>query len=109
LISNKPKHCPTRTDTSPWDIRTRGHEGNTAQIQQKNKNCNIKATRQVVLCEIPKYLSCCKNKGKNISDKKHQGSITQDDDKPGSNTSIDHVYANVTCLHYTVSLIRFNS
>jgi hypothetical protein len=63
------------------------------EIQQKIKNCDIKATRQVVLCKIPKCLSCCENKDKNKSHKKHRGSITQGNNKPGSNTSIYHVDA----------------
>jgi hypothetical protein len=61
------------------------------EIQQQIKNCDIKANIQVTTCQIPKYLSCCKNKGKKRSHKKHRGSITQDDGQPGSNTSIDHV------------------
>jgi hypothetical protein len=48
----------------------------------------------VVICQIPKCLSCCENKGKKRSHKKHRWSITQDDRKPGSNTSIDHVDAD---------------
>jgi hypothetical protein len=63
------------------------------EIQQQIKNCNIKANRQVATCQIPKCLSCCENKGKKRSHKKHRGSITQDNSQPGSNTTIDHVYA----------------
>jgi hypothetical protein len=63
------------------------------EIQQKIKNCEIKAPRQVATCQIPKYLSCSENKGKKRSHKQHRGSITQDDHHPGSNTSIDHVHA----------------
>jgi hypothetical protein len=33
-------------------------------------------------------------KGKKKSHKKHRGSITQDDERPGSNISIDHVDAS---------------
>jgi hypothetical protein len=73
------------------------------EIQQQIKNCKIKANRQVATCQIPKCLSCSKNKGKKKSHKQHRGSITQDDNYPGSNTSIDHVdAANVTgytCQH----------
>jgi hypothetical protein len=63
------------------------------EIQQKIKNCDIKATREVELCQIPTCLYCCENKDKRRSHKKHSGSITQDDEKPSSNTSIDHVDA----------------
>jgi hypothetical protein len=63
------------------------------EIQQQIKNCEIKANRQVATCQIPKFLSCSKNKGKKRSHKQHHGSITQDDNYPGSNTSIDHVDA----------------
>jgi hypothetical protein len=42
---------------------------------------------------IPKCLSCLENKGKKRSHKQHHGSITKDDNYPGSNTSIDHVDA----------------
>jgi hypothetical protein len=47
----------------------------------------------MALCQIPKCLSCCENKGKNRSHKKQQGSRAQDNDKPGSKASIDHVDA----------------
>jgi hypothetical protein len=63
------------------------------EIQQQIKNCEIKANRQVATCHIPKCLLCSKNKGKKRSHKQHRGSTTQDDDHPGSNTSIDHVDA----------------
>jgi hypothetical protein len=63
------------------------------EIQQQIKNCEIKANRQVATCQIPKCLSCCENKGKKRSHKKHRGSITQDDIQRGSNTSIYHVDA----------------
>jgi hypothetical protein len=63
------------------------------EIQQQIKNCEIKAHRQVATCQIPKCLSCSENKGKKISHKQHHGSITKDDNHPGSNTSIDHVDA----------------
>jgi hypothetical protein len=67
------------------------------EIQQQIKNCEIKANGQVATCQIPKCLSCSENKGKKISHKQHRGSITQDDNHPGSNTSIDHMdAANVT-------------
>jgi hypothetical protein len=64
------------------------------EIQQQIKNCEIKANRQVATYHIPKCLSCSKNKGKKGSHKQHSGSITQDDNHPGSNTSIDHVDAD---------------
>jgi hypothetical protein len=63
------------------------------EIQQQNKNCEIKAHRQVATCQIPKCLSCSENKGKKRSHKQHRGSITKYDKYPGSNTSIDHVDA----------------
>jgi hypothetical protein len=63
------------------------------EIQQQRKNCEIKAHRQVATCQIPKYLSCSENKGKERSHKQHRGSITKDDNRLGSNTSIDHVNA----------------
>jgi hypothetical protein len=63
------------------------------EIQQQIENCEIKANRQVATCQIPKSLSCSKNKGKKRSHKQHRGSITHDDNYPGSNTSIDHVDA----------------
>jgi hypothetical protein len=63
------------------------------EIQQQIKNCNIKANIQVATCQIPKCLSCSKNKGKKRSHKQHRGSITEGDTQPGSNTSIDHVDA----------------
>jgi hypothetical protein len=67
------------------------------EIQQQIRNCDIKANRQVTTCQIPKCLSCSENKGKKRSHKQHRGSITEDDTRPGSNTSIDHVDAtNVT-------------
>jgi hypothetical protein len=63
------------------------------EIKQQIKNCEIKANRQVATCQIPKCLSCSENKGKKISHKQHRGSITQDNNYPGSNTSIYHVDA----------------
>jgi hypothetical protein len=63
------------------------------EIQQQIKNCEIKVNSQVATCHIPKCLSCSKNKGKKRYHKQHGGSITQDDNHPGSNTSIDHVDA----------------
>jgi hypothetical protein len=63
------------------------------EIQHQIKNCEIKVNRQVATCQIPKCLSCSKNKGKKRSHKKHRGSITQDDSHPVSNTSIYHVDA----------------
>jgi hypothetical protein len=73
------------------------------EIQQDIKNCNIKATRQVELCQIAKCISCCENKGKHISHKRDRCSITQDDEKPASNTSINHVdaanFPGYTCQH----------
>jgi hypothetical protein len=63
------------------------------EIQQKIKNCEIKAHRQVATCQIPKCLSCSENKGKKRPHKQHRGSITKDESHPGYNTSIDHVEA----------------
>jgi hypothetical protein len=63
------------------------------EIQHQIKNCEIKANRQVATCHIPKCLSCSKSKGKKRSHKKHRGSITQDNNHPGSNPSIYHVDA----------------
>jgi hypothetical protein len=63
------------------------------EIQHQIKNCEIKASRQVATCQIPKCLSCSENKGKKRSHTQHRGSITQDDHHPGSNTPIDHVDA----------------
>jgi hypothetical protein len=63
------------------------------EIQQQIKNCDIKAHSQVATCQIPKCLSCSENKGKKRSHKKHRGSITEGDTRPGFNTSIDHVDA----------------
>jgi hypothetical protein len=63
------------------------------EIQQQIKNCVLKANRQVALCQIPKCLSCSENKGKKISHNQHRGSITADYQRPGHNTSIDHVDA----------------
>jgi hypothetical protein len=63
------------------------------EIQQQIKNCDLKANIQVATCQIPKCLSCSKNKGKKISHKQHCGSITEGNTRPGSNTSIDHVDA----------------
>jgi hypothetical protein len=64
------------------------------EIQQQIKNCEIKANRQVATCHILKCLSCSENKGKKRSHKQHRGSITQNDNQPGSNTSIDHIDAD---------------
>jgi hypothetical protein len=63
------------------------------KIQQQIKNCDLKSNRQVATCQIPKFLSCSENKGKKRSHNEHRGSITADDQRPGSNTSIDHVDA----------------
>jgi hypothetical protein len=63
------------------------------EIQQQIKKCEIKANQQVAICHILKCLSCSKHKGKKRSNKQHRGSITQDDNHPGSNKLIDHVYA----------------
>jgi hypothetical protein len=63
------------------------------EIQQQIKKCDLKANRQVATCQIPKCLSCSENKGKKRYHNKHRGSITADDQRPGSNTSIDHVDA----------------
>jgi hypothetical protein len=63
------------------------------EIQKQMKNCEIKAHRQVATCQIPKCLSCSENKGQKTPHKQHRGSITKDDNQPGSNTSIDHVNA----------------
>jgi hypothetical protein len=63
------------------------------EIQQQIKNCDLKANRQVATFKIPKCLSCLENKGKKRSHNQHRGSITADDSRPGSNTSIDHVDA----------------
>jgi hypothetical protein len=65
----------------------------TREIQQQIRNYEIKANRQVATCQIPKCLSCSKNKGKKRSHKQHRRSITHDDSYPGSNTSIYHVDA----------------
>jgi hypothetical protein len=67
-----------------------------AEMKEKKhqmKNCEIKTNRQVATCHIPKCLSRSENKGKKRSHKKHRGSITQDDNNPVSNTSIDYVDA----------------
>jgi hypothetical protein len=70
------------------------------EIQQHIRNCEIKANRQVATCQIPQCLKCSEKKGKKRSHKQHRGSITQDDNYPGSNTSIDHVdEANAPPLH----------
>jgi hypothetical protein len=61
------------------------------EIQQQIKNCEIKANGQVATCQIPKCFSCSENKGKKRYHKQHHRSITQNDNYPGSNTSIDHV------------------
>jgi hypothetical protein len=67
------------------------------EIQQQIKNCEIKANRQVSTWHITQCLSCSENKGKKRSRKQHRGSITQNDNHPGSNTPIDNVdAANVT-------------
>jgi hypothetical protein len=64
------------------------------EMQQHIKNCDIKANRQVTICQILKWLSSCENKGKKRSHKKHRGFITQYGSQPGSNISIDHVHAS---------------
>jgi hypothetical protein len=53
---------------------TYAHE-DMKEIQQHIKNCDIKVNRQVVICQIPTCLSCCENKGKKRSHKKHRISI----------------------------------
>jgi hypothetical protein len=63
------------------------------EIQQQTKNCDLKANRQVTMCQIPNCLSCSENKGKKRSHNQHRGSIKADDQQPGSSTSIDHVDA----------------
>jgi hypothetical protein len=64
------------------------------EIQHQIKNCDLRANKQVALCQIHKFLSCSENKGKKGSLNQHRGSITADDQRPGSNTSIDHVGAS---------------
>jgi hypothetical protein len=64
------------------------------EIQQQIKNCYFKANRQVATCQIPKCISCSENKGKKRSHNTPRGSITADDQRPASNTSIDHVDAS---------------
>jgi hypothetical protein len=61
---------------------------------QQIKNCEIKVNQQLPTYQIPKCLSCSKNKGKKRYHKQHRGSITQDDNYLGSNTSIDLVDAS---------------
>jgi hypothetical protein len=61
------------------------------EIQQQINNCDLKANRHITICQIPKCLSCSENKGKKRSHNQHHGSITADDQRPGYNTSIDHV------------------
>jgi hypothetical protein len=63
------------------------------EIQQQIKNCDLKANIEVAIFQIPKCLSCSENKVKKRSHNQHRGSITADDQWPGSNTSIDHVDA----------------
>jgi hypothetical protein len=63
------------------------------EIQHKIRTAGIKSTRQVALCKMPKCQTCCENKSKKRSHKRHQGSITAKDEYPGSGTSIDHVDA----------------
>jgi hypothetical protein len=63
------------------------------EIQQQIKNCEIKAHKQVAICQIPKCLACSENKGKTRPHKQHCGSITKDDHHPGYNTSNYHVDA----------------
>jgi hypothetical protein len=63
------------------------------EIQQQIKNCEIKAHQQVATCQLPNCHSCSENKGKKRAHKQHHGSITKDDNCPGSNTPIDHVDA----------------
>jgi hypothetical protein len=64
------------------------------EIQQQIKSCDLKSNRQVSICQISKCLSSSENKGKKRSHNQHRGSITADDQRPGSNTSIDHVDAS---------------
>jgi hypothetical protein len=101
IFHNDKPPCPTETyhsnlNTSQQEL-LRLHEtyahADMREIQQKIKDCDIKAPRQVATCPIPKCLSCSENKGKKRSHKQHCGSITQDDHHPGSNTSIDHLNA----------------
>jgi hypothetical protein len=92
-------HHPTfnsNLDTAQQEL-LRLHEtyahADMKEIQQQIKNCDIKANRNVATCQISKCLSCSKNKGKKRSHKQHRGSITDNNTRPGSNTSIDHVDA----------------
>jgi hypothetical protein len=91
-----PAAYASNLNTSQQEL-LRLHETDThtdmKEIQQKIKNCEIKANRRVSTCHIPKGLSCSENKGKKRSHKQHRGSITQNDNHPGSNTSIYHVDA----------------
>jgi hypothetical protein len=48
---------------------------NMQEIQYKIKHRDIKSTRQVALYQIPKCQSCCNNKSKKRSQKRHCGSI----------------------------------
>jgi hypothetical protein len=63
------------------------------EIKHNIRTGDIKSTRKVALCKIPKCQTCCENKSKKQSHKRHQGSITATYECPGSGTSIDHVDA----------------
>jgi hypothetical protein len=102
VIFREPHHATTpaaytsNLNISQQDL-LRLHEAcahaDTKEIHQQIKNCEIKANRQVATHHIPKCLSCSENKGEKRSHKQHRGSITQNDNHSGSNTSIDHVDA----------------
>jgi hypothetical protein len=74
-------------------LREKYAHADMKEIHHQIGNCEIKANGQVTTCQIHKCLSCCENKAKKISHKKHRGSITQGDSHSGPNTSIYHVYA----------------
>jgi hypothetical protein len=61
------------------------------EIQHQIKIGDVKSTQQVALYQISKCQTCCENKIKNRSHKRHLASITAQDEYPGSITSIDHV------------------
>jgi hypothetical protein len=102
VIFREPDHATTpaaytsNLNTSQQEL-LRLHEtyahADMKAIQHKIKNCEIKANRQVETCHIPKCLSCSENKGKKRSHKQNLGSITQNDNRPGSNASIYHADA----------------
>jgi hypothetical protein len=75
------------------NLNTSQQDADIKEIQQQIKNCEIKANRQVATCHKPKCLACSENKDKKRSHKQHRGSITQDDNHPGSNILIDHLDA----------------